>query len=172
MVGCHVHHPCKWHILRHPWKCCSAPPLPTRVFVVANGGARVTTPRGVVRGLMLGARRHNNSGGWWRSVAGRPRGDVSCPLAVGGLMAWLEVGRVVVVVRRNPPPGLIGWCARAAIVVVSSARLDSLVGCCAVQALWLILIFSAVPPWLRALLIRSRPPSSCRGDGQLATTRR
>ena len=72
----------------------------------------------------------------------------------------------------NPPPGLIGWFARAAIVVVSSARLDSLVGCRAVQALWLIFIFSAVPPWLRALFIRSRPPSLCRGNGRLATTRR
>jgi hypothetical protein len=47
---------------------------------------------------------------------------------------------------------------RAAIVDVAAARLGLLVGWCAAQALWLILICFMVSPWLRVLVIRYRPP--------------
>ena len=103
-----------------------------RVFVVAIGDARITTPRGVVRGLMLGARRHNNSGGWWRSVAGRPRCDVS------GRWLWavgydgvgqegegsISEGKTLLLTSRGDcwyfgrAAGLVGWLVRCPGAVV------------------------------------------------------
>ena len=82
-------------------------------------------------------------------------------------------GRVVVGPRK---PASLDLMARFAVaaemdMAVPSARLDVFwLG--AAQALWFVLIFIAVPPWLRWSLIRSRAPSACHGNGRLATTRR
>jgi len=91
----------------------------------------------------------------------------------GSWMDWMGLGR-----RgkgqcpKNPPPDQIVCCLRAAIVAVQPRGWARWFGRCAAHARWLILICSAVPPWLRVTIIRSHPPSSCRGDERLAPTRR
>jgi len=67
--------------------------------------------------------------------------------------------------------GLFVACARR-LSLFRPRGWDRWFGRCAAHARWLILICSAMPPWLRVTIICSRPPSLCRSDEQLATMRR